>query len=118
MIYHITSSQAWQEAQKLGEYKAHSLETEGFIHCSTEEQVIKVANAFYQGQSNLIVLCIDPKKLTSPLKWEEPAHLSTDSQPIVSPQEKFPHVYGAINLDAVIGTIPLIASANGFSWTI
>jgi uncharacterized protein (DUF952 family) len=117
MIYHITSIQAWQQAKKGGEYKAISLETEGFIHCSTQEQVIKVANAFYQGQADLIVLCIDLDKLLAPVKWEEPAHLESDNQPLIASEEKFPHIYGAINLDAVTQITPLVLSEKGFFWT-
>lgn len=116
MIYHITSTEAWQQAQKQGEYQAISLEIEGFIHCSTQEQVIKIANAFYEGQSDLIVLCIDLDKLTAFLKWEEPAHINTDNLPVVTFQEKFPHIYGAINLEAVTKIIPLIASEHEFIW--
>lgn len=116
MIFHITSTQAWQQAQKQGEYKTISLEIEGFIHCSTQEQVIKIANASYQGQFDLIVLCLDLDKLTVSLKWEEPAHINTDNLPIITSQEKFPHIYGAINLEAVTKIIPLIASKNGFTW--
>lgn len=118
MIFHITSSQAWQKAQEQGEYRAASLETEGFIHCSTDKQVIKVANAFYQGQFDLIVLCIDVDKLTASIKWEEPAHLESDNQPSIAAQEKFPHIYSAIALDAVTQIIPLMASEKGFYWSL
>ena len=49
MIYHITSRQAWQEAQQRGEYRADSLESEGFIHSSTQSQILPVADKFYKG---------------------------------------------------------------------
>ncbi|PSF39007.1 DUF952 domain-containing protein [Aphanothece hegewaldii CCALA 016] len=117
MIFHITSNQAWQQAQKQGEYTTVSLKNEGFIHCSTQEQVIKVANAFYLGHSDLIVLCIDEDKLINSVKWEEPAHQISDNPPVITSQEIFPHIYGAINLKAVTQIIPLIASENGFTWT-
>ena len=51
MIYHITSRSAWDEAKARGEYRAPSLESEGFIHCSTRNQLLQVANAFYRGRS-------------------------------------------------------------------
>jgi uncharacterized protein (DUF952 family) len=110
MIFHITSSEEWQKALERGDYQAASLETEGFIHCSTSEQVIEVANAFYTGRPNLVVLCIALDRLTAPVRWEEPAHLETDHLPSVTPQEKFPHIYGALNLDAVTQVIPLTAA--------
>ena len=72
MIYHITSRRAWNEAQTQGVYRAESLDSEGFIHCSTEDQVIPVTLRFYKGRTDLLLLVIDPERLTSDLKWEPP----------------------------------------------
>jgi uncharacterized protein (DUF952 family) len=99
LILHITSKQEWLEAQQRGEYVAPSLQTEGFIHCSTDKQVVHVANAFYHGQGNLVLLVIDESKLTSELKWEPPAGPPAAG---ISVTDTFPHIYGAINLDAVV----------------
>ena len=65
LIYHLTPRTDWEIAQEKGEYRAESLKTEGFIHCSTEEQVAPVANAFYTAQKGLVLLIIDPEKLKS-----------------------------------------------------
>ena len=70
MIYHLTSRQAWVEAQSRGEYRAESLETEGFIHCSTLPQVLKSANKFFGGQTGLLLLWIDSEKVESEIKYE------------------------------------------------
>lgn len=102
-IYHIIPRVDWESAQQKGEYRAESLTSEGFIHCSTEEQVAAVANAFYPAQSGLLLLVIDPAHLTSPLQWDPPAHPAPESTP-ASLHGKFPHIYGALNLDAVIET--------------
>ena len=102
-IYHITPRADWDFAQKKGEYRAESLAIEGFIHCSTAEQAAPVANAFYTAQKRLILLVIDPEKLTSPLEWDPPAHPAPESAP-ASLHGEFPHIYGALNLDAVIET--------------
>jgi len=58
--------------KKAGQYTAPSLAKEGFIHCSTLTQVLPVAEKFYKGQSGLILLGIDPARLSSALKWEPP----------------------------------------------
>jgi uncharacterized protein (DUF952 family) len=92
-IFHITSRAAWSEAQKSGRYVADSLAGQGFIHCSRERQVLRVANTYYPGQHGLVLLGIDPDKLTSELRWEPGADLAT---------ELFPHVYGPIDLQAVV----------------
>jgi len=111
MIYHITSRREWTEAQAKGEYTAPSLATEGFIHCSTISQVLPVANNFYKGQSELILLVIDEMLLSSTLKWEPPS--GGAPPPGVAEGEMFPHVYGAINLNAVIQTVDLELKTDG-----
>ncbi len=69
-LFHITSRTAWVNATRLGRYVAPSLESEGFIHCSTASQVLPVARKFYDGQTALSLLVIDPARLTQVLKWE------------------------------------------------
>jgi uncharacterized protein (DUF952 family) len=89
-IFHIVSLDAWAAAQGAGEYRGDTLSTEGFIHCSRAEQVASVANAFYTGQVHLALLRIDPARVTSEVR-DEP-----------SGGDVFPHIYGPLNLDAVV----------------
>ena len=91
MIYHITFSSAWREAIHKGEYTCESLYSEGFIHNSTEQQVKGVYERYYKGKADLIVLCIDELKLRTAAIFEP----STNG-------ELYPHIYGSINLDAVV----------------
>ena len=111
MIYHLTSRQAWQEAQQRGEYRTESLDTEGFIHCSTETQILPVAEKFYKGQSGLLLLKIDPARLALELRWEPPSGGSPP--PGVPEGELFPHVYGPINLDAIVNVYDLETDPDG-----
>lgn len=111
MIYHITSRPAWSEARERGDYRAESLETEGFIHCSTDSQVLHVAEKFYLGQSGLLLLVIEPTLLVSDLKWEPPS--GGAPPPGVPEGDLFPHVYGPINLDAVVQVFDLEANPDG-----
>jgi uncharacterized protein (DUF952 family) len=91
-IYHITTAAAWEKAQTTGAYITDSLSTEGFIHCSAQDQVAGVLDRYYKGQTNLVKLTIEKSKVTSPLIFE----LAT------SINEVFPHIHGPINLSAVI----------------
>jgi uncharacterized protein (DUF952 family) len=111
VIYHITSYEAWSEAGVNGEYLAPSLTTEGFIHCSTLSQVLPVANNFYKGQRGLVLLEIEPTLLSSDLKWEPPS--GGIPPPSVSSDDLFPHIYGSINLDAVIKVVALESKLDG-----
>ena len=111
MIFHITTHMAWDEANNAGEYRAASLLTEGFIHCSTLSQVIPVADLYYKGESGLILLSIEPTLLSSTLKWESPAEGTPP--PGVPEGDEFPHIYGPVNLDAVVDVIELISNPDG-----
>lgn len=111
MIYHITSLLAWNEARQRGDYRTDSLATEGFIHCSTEKQVVPVAEKYYKGQDSLILLVIEPERLTSDLKWEPPAEGAPP--PGVPEGSLFPHIYGPINLEAVVRVFDLKSQPDG-----
>ena len=89
-LFHICDRADWREAQGRGEYRAASLDTEGFIHCSTAGQVAATADRFYHGRHGLILLVIDPARVRPEVRFE-PADGSL-----------FPHVYGPLNLDAVV----------------
>jgi uncharacterized protein (DUF952 family) len=102
MILHITSKQEWTSARQSGAYTAPSLESEGFIHCSTDRQVLEVANAFYRGRTDLVLLVIDDKRVESQVKWEAPAGPPAKG---ISRSDVFPHIYGPINLDAVASVL-------------
>jgi uncharacterized protein (DUF952 family) len=110
MILHITSRAEWADAQMKGEYTAPSLAAEGFIHCSTEKQVLHVANAFYRGRKDLMLLNIDETKLKPELKWEPPAG---PPAPGISESDLFPHIFGPINLAAVASVLDFVPDSAG-----
>ena len=84
-------------SKEKGFYEAPSLDIEGFIHCSTEHQIPGVLERYYKGKTNLVKLIIDTTKLKYKLVYE--------LAPSVN--QEFPHIYGPINLDAVIEIISL-----------
>jgi uncharacterized protein (DUF952 family) len=92
MIYHVVTKLSWENAQQRGFYAADSLVLEGFIHCSTTNQVKGVLDRYYKNVTDLLLLHIDETKLTPPLKYE--------LAPSVN--EEFPHIFGQLNLDAVV----------------
>lgn len=100
-ILHISTTAAWKAALEEGEYRAASLDKEGFIHCSKLEQILTVANHYYLGQQGLLLLWIVPARLAADLRWEPVA------------EQVFPHIYGAVNLDAVEAVTELAAGADG-----
>ena len=98
MIFHITDTATWQQSQVQGRHTSSTrgvdLVEEGYIHCSTADQWPGVIERYYAGATDLILLHVDEQALTSPLVYEQ----------LPGAPDTFPHVYGPINLDAVVDT--------------
>ncbi len=99
MLLHIAER---HHVPQSGFYRADSLDTEGFIHCSTRAQVVWVANRFYRGNSSLVLLVIDPDRVDAEIKYET-----------VEGVGDFPHIYGALNSDAIVQIIDFPPNADG-----
>ena len=93
-----------------GGYAPASLATEGFVHCTSGDPLmLDVANRFYGDTAgNLVAVAIETDRLTSEVRWEAPAHPDGSEAPADAPL--FPHVYGPLNLDAVVAVAPLSAT--------
>lgn len=90
LIYHIVLPETWEAVRDNSFYEAESLSSEGFIHCSYEDQLDGVIERYYSNEGQVVILTIDTNRLTSPLVSEPSAN-----------GEPYPHIYGPINLDAV-----------------
>jgi uncharacterized protein (DUF952 family) len=91
-IFHIVRADVWSNFRGPS-YEAESLETEGFIHCSFADQVDDVLRRYYSDAEEVTILEIDPMKL--------------DTKLVVEPStggDNYPHVYGSINIGAIVGT--------------
>ncbi len=112
-ILHLLPAADWESIEPFAPVTNPSLETDGFIHCTDDRDVLlQVANSFYRGiAGDFVVLEIDADRLTAECVWEEPAHISPTEAPPAAPS--FPHVYGPINRGAIIGVVPLVRDAAG-----
>jgi uncharacterized protein (DUF952 family) len=101
MIFHITDTATWETSRQQGFHTGSTrgvdLAEEGYIHCSTAQQWPGVIERFYSDASDLVLLHIDEQFLTSPLVYEQ----------LPGAPEPFPHVYGPINVSAVVAAEPL-----------
>ena len=102
-IYHITSEDEWKGALAVGEYKSKDFETEAFNHCSYAHQLIEVADRLFGGRSDLVLLVIDPSKLSCKVVDEN----------LLGGAELYPHVYGPLPLRAVSKVIPFPSKRDG-----
>jgi uncharacterized protein (DUF952 family) len=106
IIYHLALQGAWDEAKTAGSYRVStvglSLDEVGFIHCAQAEQVDGVHDRFYSDLGEpLVLLAIDTDLLTSPWQLDD-----VPGQPL-----PFPHVYGPLDLDAVVSAEPYVTAS-------
>jgi uncharacterized protein (DUF952 family) len=101
-ILHITTQPEWNRALSAGTYRGDTLDTEGFIHCSTPTQVAEVANRRFAGRSDLLLLYIDPRLVGPEIRYE-----------MAENGQNYPHIYGPLNVDAVMQTIPMLPDQQG-----
>lgn len=102
MLYHLISQYTYDGQPADEPYAPASLFEEGFIHLSaTPAQVAWVANRFYADVPDLIALVIDETRLAAPVQWD------------VTPDGRFPHLYGPLNREAIVDIIGLSRADNG-----
>ena len=105
LLVHLALAAEWDEAvERGGPYLrstiGRSLDEVGFIHCSFADQVEATRERFYAGRHDVVALTVDPARVDVPIRVEDLA--GTD--------EAFPHVYGPLELDAVIDVRPIGAA--------
>jgi uncharacterized protein (DUF952 family) len=99
-IFHIARAEDWESAQAAGSYRVstlgRSLEEVGFIHCSFAHQVEGTARMIYADEADLVLLEIASASLHAEIRHESPD----------GSDDRFPHIYGPLNLDAVVSVKP------------
>lgn len=96
MITKVITKRNWEIAKINGEINEVSLKEEGFIHCSSLEQALNVAQKHFVHEEDVLLLTIDPTLLKAETKYES-----------ASNGQEYPHVYGVINVDAIVDVVTL-----------
>lgn len=104
MIYHILTKSDWEAAKIAGEYYGHRFETTGFIHCSPLEKIVPVANFNFRGKQDMLLLELDPERISSEVKWED----------LYNDEYDFPHIYGKMELGAVTRIFEFSTDHEGY----
>ncbi|TDO44515.1 uncharacterized protein (DUF952 family) [Kribbella sp. VKM Ac-2527] len=108
-ILHIAFVEEWNAARAAGSYRISSRgksldDGATFIHASRPEQVAMVANFAYDDVTEpLCLLVIDTERLVSALCDED----------LDGTGMSFPHIYGPLNLDAVVDVLPYERGTDG-----
>lgn len=104
IIFHITARETWERAAPGGTYRPEAFPAEGFIHCSTPAQVVRVADARFRGRGGLVLLAIDTGRVGPEIVYEN----------LEGGPELFPHIYGGLNADAVAEVLEFEPGADGY----
>ena len=103
LIYKIEGRDAWEAAEAAARYQGSADDArDGFIHFSSREQLAGTVAKHFAGRDNLVLVAVDAEALGDALKWE-PSRGG----------ELFPHLYGPLSLEAVIGVADLPLDAGG-----
>ena len=102
-IYKICSQSEWNTALATQVFAGSAVDLQdGFIHFSSERQLSETARRHFAGQTDLILLVVDPANLGVDLKWE-PSRGGL----------LFPHLYSTLPTSAVIHAEPLRYDQHG-----
>ena len=103
MLYHIATRDEWRQARRRGSFVPDSLAAEGYIHNCRRDQILWVVERFYAGAADLVILCVAEERLQASWREEDLENLG----------ETFPHIYGPLNLDAVVDVVPFAPQSDG-----
>lgn len=91
LIYKILRPAEWEQWQVEGTFEGTPLDqADGFVHCSTREQVPGTIDRFFNSETGLVMVTLDTDEFGDHVKWEN----------------DFPHIYGALTLEDVVEATP------------
>jgi uncharacterized protein (DUF952 family) len=102
-LYKICPSSLWRAAERDGIFRGSEVDRcDGFIHFSTAGQIAETAAKHFASQNDLVLVRVDAARLGAALKWEPSRGGAL-----------FPHLYGDLDLKAVLKVEPLPLTADG-----
>lgn len=102
ITYHLLPRETWEQLDRRAPYRPGSLAREGFIHCTDgEAELMATANRYYRSDPRpYVALALDRARIAAPVRYDDPAQM-------------YPHVYGPLNLDAVLEARAVCRAADG-----
>ena len=101
LLYHIATTAEWNSTGDT--YAPQSFEADGFIHCSTKDQLLAVANAWFRGRTDLLLLRIDADSEQDSVRYEN----------LEGGAELYPHLYRRLKKAHVVDAAPFLPNAEG-----
>lgn len=120
VIYHVAMESEFRAQAVADTYTPLRFADDGFIHCTAgRDLLLKVANDYFAHVTEPVVaVAIDTAKLQVELKMEPPIPIAGGGREHLQTGVLFPHIYGPLNLDAVIGVgrLQRIQAAGPWQW--
>ena len=100
--YHLTPHDVWERQWPLDDYLPEAFDRDGFIHATNGlALLLAVANASYVGDPRpYLVLVVEVARIRSEVRYDDP-------------DKVYPHIYGPLNVDAVVGLIRVLRESDG-----
>lgn len=95
LAFHLVAKSYFDSQDPQSGYTPADYARDGFIHCTdAPAEMAQVANRFYRAvQGPHYYLYIDKARVRAPIRYEDPGRL-------------YPHIYGALNRDAILAVRP------------
>ncbi len=102
ITFHLVPKNYFDSLDPRGDYRPRDFERDGFIHCTDgADEMARVANMFYKANPEAhYYLYIDKTRVRAAIRYEDERHV-------------YPHIYGALNRDAIIAIRTARREADG-----
>jgi len=102
ITYHLAPEVVWDAQRANDSYTPEAYEVDGFIHCTNGlDRLVTVANVFYVADSRAFrALVLDIAAIRSEVRYDDEG-------------QYFPHIYGPLNTDAIIGELTVTRADDG-----
>lgn len=102
VTYHLVPVEEWERQREQADYVPPAFADDGFIHCTNGlNELVAVGNQFYKDDSRpYLALILNVPKITSPVRYDDP-------------DQVYPHIYGPLNTDAIVGMLKAQRSEDG-----
>lgn len=101
LAYHLVPTEEWEAVPPGAPYLPAAFPRDGFIHATHgAAEVAAAGNRYYHADARPYrVLVLDLRRLASPWRYDG--------------DERFPHIYGPLNHDAVLAVVPAPREPDG-----
>jgi len=102
LTLHLVAAEYFRDADRGAPYLPPGFADDGFIHCTDGvEELARTGTRYYRDDRRMyIALVIDKARVLADVRYEDERRI-------------YPHIYGALNRDAIVAVVPVLRAADG-----